>query len=437
MKFNKLCHFALCLSLVACATAPKSQKIKAESSDIGKKTEESFSAEAAVISSVTELDLQTAFAICDRYHPKLKEMQNRILAADGQVMQSDLFPNPNLVLRAEQIPTRKKPREFIQPVVGITQEIPVAGRLGKAKELALAKQEQEKIALEVTRRSLHRIVRGKFATALYMDRVSEYQRQTKKLAKDLVAISKARVKAGEVAPDELAVAELELLRIELESSRVESLRKQAFVELAASLGAPKLSIKNLVGDLEKRLELSNAKRLVAQLEKTPELQLAQAQENSRKAKIALIEAESIPDISVDLFYRRLEDDKVDSIDLGVSIPLTIFDRRQGDLLTATAEFEKSKARTQRIRNELEMRIKRNSLMLKSALTRSVLLRDKVLPRSNTILRAAQVRFKAGDIASQELLRRQRESVSLQMTYLESLRDVMLAWAELSSLAPKS
>lgn len=383
------------------------------------------------------LDLKGALRICDEHHPRLKELAMVPLGLKGQGLQSGLLPNPSLVLRTEQVPLGGSPNRFIQPIVGISQDIPISGRLGRGEALAKAQMQQAERALEVERKALHRRVRGRFATALYVDKVAQYRRHAAKLAKQLVDLSRARVQAGDLAPAELAAAELEQLQIGLELAKTESTRKRSLHDLAAAIGLPRLSIRGLKGSLERGLKLADAKRLVEGLDASAEMALARAEEESHKRQIELLESERVPDISVDLFYRRLEDDNVDSVDLGVSIPLAIFNRRQGDIMSAKAGLRESEMRTRRLRAELEARIFKANLLLKGALQRSQVLKQRMLPRAKQILASTMTLYQAGEVNPSVMLLQQRQTLSLKLSYLDSLREIMLAWVELSSLAPKS
>jgi outer membrane protein TolC len=61
------------------------------------------------------------------------------------------------------------------------------------------------------------------------------------------------------------------------------------------------------------------------------------------------------------------------------------------------------------------------------------LRDDGLPRAKTVLETAEKRYSAGDARVTDLLNVRRDWASAELSYLESLRDVASAWAELRSL----
>ncbi len=65
------------------------------------------------------------------------------------------------------------------------------------------------------------------------------------------------------------------------------------------------------------------------------------------------------------------------------------------------------------------------------LPRRTLLREEILPRAESVLQAAEARYRAGDMGFSELLPVRRDWTRVRLEYLEALHEVMQAWAELS------
>ena len=70
-----------------------------------------------------------------------------------------------------------------------------------------------------------------------------------------------------------------------------------------------------------------------------------AEIRSRQTRLDLAQAERIPDIKVELLYRRIQAEERDAFDLGISIPLPLFNRNQGRLREASAELAADHALT--------------------------------------------------------------------------------------------
>jgi cobalt-zinc-cadmium efflux system outer membrane protein len=242
------------------------------------------------------------------------------------------------------------------------------------------------------------------------------------------------VDAGDALREELARAEMELFRAQVELRRAEAMREQSMVELKAAIGDPALRVTTLAGTLEATFEIPTLEALTANLSTHPEAASAGAEIRIRQARADLAKAERIPDVRVEALYRRLEGSKENAFDIGLSIPIPLFDRNQGRLREARAEVIAAEARSRSTQIALSTRAHESHTRLTTALANSRCLNANVLPRADTVLKAAEARFDAGDIGLGELLPVRRDWAAVQLTYLESLRDVMQAWAEVRALS---
>jgi outer membrane protein, heavy metal efflux system len=378
------------------------------------------------------LTLDQALELAEKLQPELAEARANVQAAEGRARQAGAFPNPEAIVGAQQIPlTGPNDREY---VAGVGQTLPLSGRLARARQAELLDREVRARGLEVTRQDIRRRVHGAFATALYQDKAHEMQTGILQNARQTVATTRARLEAQDALKEDLARAEMELARTKLEVDRAASLREQALLALAAAMGDPGLTVKTLAGTLEAAFEIPALENLAATLAAQPESAQAEADIRARRARLDAARAERIPDVRLEVLYHRLEATKSDTLDLGLSIPLPLFDRNQGRLREARAEVAAAEARSRRTHNELSTRLRQAHAQLQAALAASNTLRTEILPRADTVLKGAEARYGAGDISLAELLPVRRDWATIQLNYLESLRDVMQAWAEIKSFS---
>ena len=196
---------------------------------------------------------------------------------------------------------------------------------------------------------------------------------------------------------------------------------------------PTLSVKSLAGTLDATFEIPTLETLAANLSAQPESAQAEADIRARNARVDLAKAERIPDVKVELLYHRLESVQENTLDVGLSIPLPLFNRNQGRLREARAEVAAAEARSRMTQNELTTRLRESHLQLTAALANSRTLKTEILSRAETVLKGAEARYAAGDTSLAEILPVRRDWAAVQLTYLESLRDVMQAWAEIKPL----
>jgi cobalt-zinc-cadmium efflux system outer membrane protein len=380
---------------------------------------------------VENLTLERAWEMADSLQPEIAEAKAMVEAAEGRAKQAGLFPNPEAIAGAQQLALRSSAPDEKEFVAGIGQTIPLGGRLAKARQAELLDREVRARGLEVKRRGIRKRVHSAFATALYQEKAWQAQQQILQNAGRAVAAATARLQAGDAVREELARVEMEAARAKVELRRAESLRQQSLVALASAIGDATLSVKTLAGSLDATFEIPTLENLVGNLAAQPEIAMADADIRARTARVDLAKAERIPDVKVELLYHRLEASRENTLDVGFSIPLPIFDRNQGRLREARAEVAAAEARSRMTQNELAARLRESYLQLTSALASSRMLKTDVLTKADTVLKTAEARYAAGDASLTEILPVRRDWAAVQLTYLESLRDVMQAWAELS------
>ena len=385
--------------------------------------------------SLANVTLEQALDLAERSHPLLTEARAQVEASAGRANQVGQFPNPDLIARMESAPFKGRTTGEAEYLAGISQTVPLSSRLSKAREAERFESDRRRHDLEATRRDLHKRVRSAFATALYQEKASQTQTEIVAGADKLAAATRARLNAGDAVAGDLARAEMELARTDLESNRIAAMRQQAVAGLAGSIGMPQLSIASLSGDLEAAFEIPTLESLSADLRTHPAIAASAAEIRSRQTRLDLAQAERIPDIKVELLYRRIQPEERDGFDLGISIPLPLFNRNQGRLREASAELAVAEARSRLVENDLAVRLSEAEAQFSLALSQARDLKEKILPLAETIRRAAEARYAAGDIDLGQVVQVQRDWAAIQLSYLESLRDVMQAWANLASLHP--
>jgi outer membrane protein TolC len=267
--------------------------------------------------------LAEALVRAERLHPELAVGQAQIERAEGLALQARLFPNPELVARIETAPLTRQFAEQAEYVVGVSQAIPLGPRLTLARQAELLDRDRLTYEWAAKRLDIRMRVQSTFATALYWQRVMQAREEDVRSAANEVAL--ARLAAGDTIPAEVAQAEMELRRAELERDNAMSRMAQTFDVLGAALGDTTLQIASLDGALEETLTVPALASLAARLEASPFLAAAAADIIVQQAQLDVVQAQRTPDVNLDLFYRRLGDTD-NAIDVGVRLPLRLFDR---------------------------------------------------------------------------------------------------------------
>jgi outer membrane protein, heavy metal efflux system len=388
---------------------------------------------ATSTNSSEAITLERVIELAEQQHPDLAEAKALVEAAAGRIDQAGKFPNPEAIARMESAPIRGRTTGDAEYLAGVSQLVPLGSRLSKAREVERLEHERRSAELDLKRREVRKRVHAAFATALYQERAYQTQTEIVRSVEKATGTTKARFESGDALREDVARAEMELARAKVELKRAESLHNHALTTLRAAIGDSQARIRSLAGDLDVVFDVPAVESVAAQMTSHPANVAAEAALRVQIARVDLAKVERIPDVKVELLYRRLEAEKRDAFDVGLSIPLPIFDRNQGRVREARAEVEAAQARSRATQNDLNLRLHEAHAQLTTALTNSATFKTEILPRADIVLKAAEARYAAGDISLNEVLPVRRDWAGAQLDYLESLRDVMQAWASLTPL----
>jgi cobalt-zinc-cadmium efflux system outer membrane protein len=361
---------------------------------------------------LNNLTLERALQMALRSHPHLAEAAANLEAARARAATAGRLPNPEIVGRMESAPLSSGTTSLAEYVAGFSQTIPLGKRLSAAREAERAGVDLREKEREAAAWNLIRSVRGAFATALFTSRVLQAQIN---LASNI---------------EELARIEAEAAQQRLEVKESDHLHREAMHALSTTLGDFETPVESLAGNLEDVLEIAAIKSERYQITDNPNLAVMESAIEAQRAHVRLAKSERIPDVNLDLFYRRLQGTRENAFDVGVRIPIPVFDRKRGRLREAESELRAAEARMERSRNELGLELRSHELALERALETVSVLKTDVLPKVETSLRSAEARYAAGDTSLSDVLAVRREATAAQLQYLEALRAVMVAWSDL-------
>lgn len=414
---------AIALVATSCSSAAPAVPFEAESSHRASRPVETATA--------SDLSLEEALALAERNHPELAEAKARWEASVGRAHQAGAWPNPALIARMESAPLRGGGAGEAEFLAGISQSLPVGGRLEAAHRAEALEAERLLLEFEAARRTVRSRVQAAFAAALFADQVLALHREAASDAEKAVALAGSLAAAGEALAVDVSRARIERVRVLQERDRAGSLSEEARVALTAAIGVAGLEIKSIEGSLETAIELPALESLAAELAHHPLLKAARAGVLAQEARLELAQAQRIPDINLDLLYRRLENTVEDAFDVGLSVTLPVFNRNRGAVREARADRRAAQARAEMNAIDLSRELQHAHLRLKRALAASRTLKEEVVTQQDEIARAYEARYEAGDASLGDLLPIRRDRIAARLAHLDALREVMESWSKLS------
>lgn len=200
--------------------------------------------------------------------------------------------------------------------------------------------------------------------------------------------------------------------------------------LAATWGNPSPRFERAEGSVETLPTLPALGELNTRLANAPSLVRARLEVNRRQALAQVERTRRIPDVTVSLGTKRNEELGRNQAILGISIPIPVFDRNQGNLLEALRRTDKARdeliATEVRLSGELAQAHER----LNAARQEVDTLQNDILPGAQSAYDAATKGFELGKFSFLEVLDAQRTLLQAKSQYLRTLTEGHRAAAEI-------
>jgi outer membrane protein TolC len=379
-----------------------------------------------------DVTLDQALAHAREHHPDVALGEARLAAAGARVDGAGLLPNPEAIVRMESAPLDQgSTTGDAEYLLGISQSLPLGER--RAAERALAAYERERAAsdLAVVLRDVEQRVRGAYGTALYGGQVTDARRELLALSSRQLELARSRVAAGDLVASELTTLELREVDDRFELERSLDLETRALRALRSSM-ASDAPVASVDGELLAVFDLPALTELIDQLDRDPALMAAQAEGDVARARSELAEELRVPDVRLDLLYRRMDESEVDAFDVGLAIPLRLFDDGRSRVRESQAHVSVAEAAERATRLALEGSVRDAHLRASRALAQVAVLEDELLPRARRQLELMEARHAAGDIGLDQVLSARRGWQDVRLTRLQALDETMVAWVELSA-----
>ncbi|MFJ2412299.1 TolC family protein [Pseudomonas sp. NPDC087814] len=371
-----------------------------------------------------ESALQTAFA----NNPDMAAAQWEIDIAQGGRQQAGLIPNPVASWDAED--TRRNSRTT---TVKLSQTLELGGKRGARIDVATRAQEAAALILEQRRNGLRaEVIDGYYGALRAQERLDLAQRSVALAERGLV-VANGRVTAGKTSPVEATRAQVQLSEIRLEFNRAQMGLTDAYRRLAASTGAASTDFQAVATQAQAAPALPSPAQLLARLEQTAELRLAELQIVQGEAALGLEKAQRIPDLDVSIGsqYDASVRERVNVV--GVSMPIPLFNRNQGNVLAASRRADQARD----LRNAAELRLRtetRQALDLwQTANTEVRSFNQQILPAAQSAVDSATRGFEMGKFNFLDVLDAQRTLIAARTQYLAATAQATEAWVRIERI----
>jgi len=364
-------------------------------------------------------------------HPMLAEARAKVDAARGNWVQVGLYPNPEIAYVGEEIGDNGKAGlqgGFIRQKF-ITADKLQLDRQVVTQQIFVAEQQ-----LAADRQRVLNDVRVAFYNALIAQRRVEIARQLLRIGNDNVEATRQAVEAMVTSRIDLLEVEVDAEAAKVEYEMAQSQLQAAWRKLAAAVAVSELPPSRLEGEALDALPQFDWETQLARLQ-TQSPEIAAAANRIEEARWALRRAEAERfanfEIGAGVLKNNGSGNTVATVE--ISMPLKIYDRNQGGISEAAANYRGATQALQKLELDLQGRLANVFRQYATSRVQALRYANEVLPRADESRQLVQQAFRQGEIDFLQLLTSERTYQRANLVYLDALEKAWRASIEIEGL----
>jgi len=374
----------------------------------------------------TRLSLDDAVALALRENPTLRAKQHEYRATQAQEITAGLRPNPTASSLTEQIGSRNDP----QYTFSLGQPIELGGKRARRLDSARAASRVTAAELEDTRRQVIAQVKKAFTDTLVAEATLALTGENLKALDEVERLQRIRAEKGDISELELTRIQVQRFAFERDAADARQAIAAARIALRAVVGpeavAPDFAVSGELGFRDVPLDVSVLRRRA--LDARPDLRAAEAARQRARADRELARANAWWDVTPLVEYQRIGPDN--TFGVGVSVPLRVFDRNQGEIARTRAEVDRADALREAAAVQVLADVDAALSQVVNQRDKVLLLRDTYLPKAQRARDTVEFAYRRGGLSLLDFLDAQR---TYRETSLEHLRTLGAYWGALYQL----
>lgn len=374
-----------------------------------------------------DITLLEAVQLTLQHNPELAAFARERNALEGATLQAGLPPNPQLQVDLEDLgtSTNNTPGGTFTSV-RIGQLIETGGKRLARRNAASLNEELAERDYEVRRLDIIAQVANIFTEVLAGQKRLQLAQDNSALAQKVVDAARKRIQAGKAPPIEETRAEVALATTKIELVQAQRDLNAFRKQLTLLWGNPAPKFNQAIGDLESLVEIPNFDTLAEHVRVNPAVLSSQANLAQRKANLKLQQARRLPDITVNAGIRRYAQQENTTVSndttalVGISVPLPLFDRNQGNLLEAHQRVDQAVDQLSATDLRLKSLLTQTYEALIAAQNEIRVLQNEILPGAKESFMIAERGYELGRFDFLTMLDAQRVLFQNQGLYVRAL-----------------
>lgn len=363
-------------------------------------------------------------------NPSIREAASSARKAIGFRDQVGKKPNPLMGYNATQLADRGTD----QHTVFIEQQVVLGGKLLRNQDVLNQEIKSQLWEVEAQRYRVLTDVRQRYFEALAAQRRLALIKEFSVIAAKGVEVAKMRRDAKEGSTPEVLQAEIQLSQVEVQRSQVEAEFRGAWRQLTAMAGLQGVPAGTLDGTLPNQVEMEDLSLVAHEtLTASPELQAAQARVSRALSNIRRQEAHAVPNVTFMLASGVDRGADSGMINAQVGLPIPIYNRNEGNIAAAQAEFSQAREELRRIELSIESRIAKSWQEYEAAAAVIQQYQRVILPKAQETLALTEEAYAAGELEFLQVLTVRKTYFDTNLEYVLALRNFAVAETHLQGM----
>lgn len=379
-----------------------------------------------------ELTLARAIQAALARNPDLAASAYELKAADAQITQAGLRPNPQLDVDVSG-GSFLRGGEPEESTLLLSQVLELGGKRGYRVAAATAGQEVTEVVRQAQQLDVLADVTRRFITLVAAQERLDLARRATELSQRMLDEVAKRVQAARSPEAERSRARIALIRAQLDEQQAGSELRAARSALAALWGSDAPAFREAKADLFVLDPVEPFEKLVAAVEHNPDFLVFASEARLRDAELRLARSQAVPDLSLSVGVQRSTVTHDTALIAGFSIPLPLFNRNQGAI--REAQVRRTQTSAQRQAEFLRTRATLYGLyqQLLASRSRVETLRMDALPQAEQALEQTRYGYERGRFSYLELATALQDLLGLRGAAITAAADYHSTLTEIERL----
>jgi cobalt-zinc-cadmium efflux system outer membrane protein len=370
------------------------------------------------------ITLQQALSLGLMQNPELGSFSWEMRSAEARTLQAGLLPNPEISAEVENFggPRELKGFNGSENTIQINQLFELGGKRSKRQKLAALEKDLSGWDFEAKRLDVYTDITKAFWDVLAAQERLAITRDLLQLSEQVYTTVVERVKAGKVAPLEEIQANVSLTTMRIELAQTEREMETARKQLAATWGGSSPAFEKVSGAFDVLEPIPEQEQIQLLISQNPDIARWDTEIAKARAAIKLKDADAIPDVTLGAGPRYFNETNDNALVMGISMPIPLFNRNQGERLEARHNLSKAEEQRKAAQIKALTDLAQAYQELSSAYLSAAALKENALPGAQSAFNAAQEGYREGKFSYLQVIDAQRTFFEVKRQYVAALAD---------------